>query len=208
MRVLVFSWEYPPRIVGQLANYVKKLAAELVRNKVDVYVVTYHDFLTGGHDDSDGVKTIRITNPVRTHIGVLTWVLTLNQEAERVAANVYYDVGKQVELMDIHDWHFIPAAVTLKKALGIPFIYSIDSLEEHRSHGANSPFNMAIKSIEWLGMFEAEALIVKSEWMRDEAVRLYKVPAGKIRIISPDSKSWIEDTLETYKNVAGDGSSR
>lgn len=208
MRVLVFSWEYPPRIVGQLANYVKKLAAELVRNKVDVYVVTYHDFLTGGHDDSDGVKTIRITNPVHTHIGVLTWVLTLNQEAERVAANVYYDVGKQVELMDIHDWHFIPAAVTLKKALGIPFIYSIDSLEEHRSHGANSPFNMAIKSIEWLGMFEAEALIVKSEWMRDEAVRLYKVPAGKIRIISPDSKSWIEDTLETYKNVAGDGSSR
>jgi glycogen(starch) synthase len=208
MRVLLFSWEYPPRIVGQLANYVKKLAAELVRNKVDVYVVTYHDFLTGGHDDSDGVRTIRITNPVRTHIGVLTWVLTLNQEAERVAANVYYDVGKQVELMDIHDWHFIPAAVTLKKALDIPFIYSIDSLEEHRSHGANSPFNMAIKSIEWLGMYESKALIVKSEWMRDEAVRLYKVPPGKVRIISPDSKSWIEDTLETYKNVAGGGSSR
>jgi hypothetical protein len=67
---------------------------------------------------------------------------------------------------------------------------------------------MAIKSIEWLGMYEAKALIVKSEWMRDEAVRLYKVLAGKIRIISPDSKSWIEDTLETYKIVAGDGSSR
>jgi len=208
MRVLLFSWEYPPRIVGQLANYVKKLAAELVRNKVDVYVVTYHDFLTGGHDDSDGVKTIRITNPVHTHIGVLTWVLTLNQEAERVAANVYYDVGKQVELMDIHDWHFIPAAVTLKKALDIPFIYSIDSLEEHRSHGANSPFNMAIKSIEWLGMYEAKALIVKSEWMRDEAVRLCKVPPGKVRIISPDTPGWIENVLETYKNAVGGGSPR
>jgi glycogen(starch) synthase len=208
MRVLLFSWEYPPRIVGQLANYVKKLAAQLVRNKVDVYVVTYHDFLTGGHDDSDGVKTIRITNPVHTHIGVLTWVLTLNQEAERVAANVYYDVGKQVELMDIHDWHFIPAAVTLKKALDIPFIYSIDSLEEHRSHGANSPFNMAIKSIEWLGMYEAKALIVKSEWMRDEAVRLCKVPPGKVRIISPDTPGWIENVLETYKNAVGGGSPR
>jgi glycogen(starch) synthase len=208
MRVLLFSWEYPPRIVGQLANYVKKLAAQLVRNKVDVYVVTYHDFLTGGHDDSDGVKTIRITNPVHTHIGVLTWVLTLNQEAERVAANVYYDVGKQVELMDIHDWHFIPAAVTLKKALDIPFIYSIESLEEHRSHGANSPFNMAIKSIEWLGMYEAKALIVKSEWMRDEAVRLCKVPPGKVRIISPDTPGWIENVLETYKNAVKGGSSR
>jgi 1,4-alpha-glucan branching enzyme len=207
MRVVILSWEYPPRIVGQLAGYVKKLAAQLVKNKVEVYVVTYHDFLTGGHDDSDGVKTILVTNPVHTHIGVLTWVLTLNQEVERVAANVYYDVGKQVELIDIYDWHFIPAAVTLKKAMNLPFIYSVESLEEHRSHGANSPFNMAIKSIEWLGMHETKRLIVKSEWMRDEVIRLYKVPAEKITVIKPDSASWIDDILETYKNVAQGGSS-
>jgi hypothetical protein len=207
MRVIILSWEYPPRMVGQLAGYVKKLAAQLVKNKVEVYVVTYHDFLTGGHDDLDGVKTILVTNPVHTHIGVLTWVLTLNQEVERVAANVYYDVGKQVELIDIYDWHFIPAAVTLKKAMNMPFIYSVESLEEHRSHGANSPFNMAIKSIEWLGMHETKRLIVKSEWMRDEVIRLYKVPAEKITVIKPDSASWIDDILETYKNVAQGGSS-
>ena len=207
MRVIILSWEYPPRMVGQLAGYVKKLAVQLVKNKVEVYVVTYHDFLTGGHDNSDGVKTILVTNPVHTHIGVLTWVLTLNQEVERVAANVYYDVGKQVELIDIYDWHFIPAAVTLKKAMNMPFIYSVESLEEHRSHGANSPFNMAIKSIEWLGMQETKRLIVKSEWMKDEVIRLYKVPAQKITVIKPDSASWIDDILETYKNVAQGGSS-
>jgi hypothetical protein len=208
MRVIMLSWEYPPRIVGQMANYVKKLAAQLVKNKVEVYVITYHDFLTGGHDDSDGVKTIRVTNPVHTHIGVLTWVLTLNQEVERVTANVYYDVGKQVDLMDVHDWHFIPAAVTLKKAMNIPFAYSVESLEEHRSHGGNSPFNMAIKSIEWLGVYEARTLIVKSEWMRDEAIRLYKVPPEKITIIAPDSASWLMDVLEIYRNVAQSGGSR
>lgn len=207
MRVIILSWEYPPRMVGQLAGYVKKLAVQLVKNKVEVYVVTYHDFLTGGHDNSDGVRTILVTNPVHTHIGVLTWVLTLNQEVERVAANVYYDVGKQVELIDIYDWHFIPAAVTLKKAMNMPFIYSVESLEEHRSHGANSPFNMAIKSIEVLGMHETKRLIVKSEWMRDEVIRLYKVPAEKITVIKPDSASWIDDILETYKNVAQGGSS-
>lgn len=201
MRVIILSWEYPPRIVGQLASYVKKLAGQLVKNNVEVYVVTYHDFLTGGHDDSDGVKTIRVTNPVHTHIGVLTWVLTLNQEVERVAANVYYNVGKHVELMDAHDWHFIPAAVTLNKAMGVPFVYSVDSLEEHRSHGANSPFNMAIKSIEWLGMYEAKRLIVKSEWMKGEVVRLYKVPDEKITVVSPDSASWIQDVLATYRNA-------
>jgi len=190
-------------MVGHLADYVRELAVQLVKNKVETWVVTYHDFLTGEYDELDGVKTYRVTNPVHTHIGVLTWVLTLNQEIERAAANIYYNTGKQVDLIDVHDWHFISAAVTLKKALNLPFIYSVESLEEHRSHGANSPFNMAIKSIEWLGMYEAEKLIVKSDWMRDEAYRLYKVPLEKVNVILPKSVNWVKNVLETYQTVAG-----
>jgi glycosyltransferase involved in cell wall biosynthesis len=203
MHVIIFSWEYPPRIVGQLADYVRELAVQLVKNKVKSDVVTYHDFLSGESDEQEGVKTYRVTNPVRTHIGVLTWVLTLNQEVERIAANIYYNANKQIDLIDAHDWHFITAAVTLKKALNLPFICSVESLEEHRSHSANSPFNMAIKSIEWLGMYEAEKLIVKSEWMRDEVFRLYKVPLEKIKVIPPKSGDWIKSILGTYQNAAG-----
>jgi len=202
MHVVIFSWEYPPRIVGQLADHIKELAAQLVKHNLKTYVVTYHDYLTGQYDEPERVKTYRVTNPVHTHIGVLTWVLTLNQDVERAAANIYYSTGKQLDLIDVHDWHFIPAAVTLKKALNIPFIYSVESLEEHRSHGANSPFNMAIKSIEWLGMYEAKMLIVKSEWMRDEVYRLYRVPLEKVKVISPKSTQWVEDILETYRTVA------
>jgi len=205
MRVIIFSWEYPPRIVGQLANYVKSLGSRLVEQGVETHVVTYHDYLTGERDDAEGVKTHRVTNPVRTHIGVLTWVLTLNQEVERTAADIYYGAGRQVSLVDAHDWHFVPAAVTLKKALGIPFIYSAESIEAHRSHGANSPFNMAIKSIEWLGMYEAAKLVVKSEWMKMEISREYKVPAEKIRVILPESATWVKDILETYGDVAEAG---
>jgi hypothetical protein len=108
-----------------------------------------------------------------------------------------------VDLIDAHDWHFIPAAVTLKKALDLPFIYSVDSLEEHRSHSANSPFNMAIKSIEWLGMYEATMLIVKSEWMRDETHRLYSVPLEKVTVIPPRSVNWAKNVLAAYHAVAG-----
>jgi glycogen(starch) synthase len=201
MRVIILSWEYPPRIVGQLAEYVKRLADQLAKNNVEVYVVTYHDLPTEAHDDSNGVKTVRVTNQVHTHIGVLTWVLTLNQEVERAAANVYYDVGKRVELIDAHDWHFVPAAVTMKKALGIPFVYSVDSLEEHRSHGANSPFSMAIRSIERLGTYEAEKITVKSDWMKDEVLRFYKLSAEKITVVSPHSQNWIQNVLTTYGNA-------
>ena len=204
MRIIIFSWEYPPRIIGRLAHYVKTLAMQLVENRTEPYVVTYHDYSTGEYDERGGVKTFRVTNPVRTHIGVLTWVLTLNQEVERMAANIYYDEKKQIDLIDVHDWHFIPAAVTLKKALAIPFVYSIESLEEHRSHGANSPFNMAIKSIEWLGMYEARKMIVKSEWMHDEVFRLYNVPLEKMNVIQPGSAGWMKNILSVYRDV-GEG---
>ncbi len=114
--------------------------------------------MTGVTEEANGVKTFRVTNPVRTHIGVLTWVLTLNQEVERAAANIYYNANKQIDLIDVYDWHFIPAAVTLKNALDIPFVYSVESLEDHRSPASTSSFNMAIKSIEWLGFYEADKI--------------------------------------------------
>jgi len=203
MQVIILSWEYPPRIVGQLATYVKNLAVRLVKNQTKTCVITYDDYLTGEYDEPEGIKTVKVTNPVRTHIGVLTWVLTLNQEVERAAANTYYSTDKQVDIIDAQDWHFIPAAVTLKKGLGIPFIYSVESLEDHRSRGANSPFNMAIKSIEWLGMYEAERILVKSEWMRDETARLYKVPLEKVKIIPSKSSKLAEEVLDNYGAVLG-----
>jgi len=202
MRVVIFSWEFPPRIVGQLADFVRDLATQLVENKVETYVVTYHDYLTGQFEEPEGVKTYRVTNRVRTHNGVLTWVLTLNQEVERAAASIYYNTDKQIDLIDVQDWHFVPAAATLKKAFNLPFIYSVESLEEHRSHGAVSPFNMAIESIEQLGTYEAERIVVKSEWMRDEVVRIYKVPKERVKVVLPKSSTWIKDRLETYIGVA------
>jgi glycosyltransferase involved in cell wall biosynthesis len=203
MRIIIFSWEYPPRVVGKLSEYVKELATQLASNRVEVNVVTYDDSSTGFTQDSTGVKVTRVSNPVRTHIGVLTWVLTLNQEVERAAANAYYNANKQIDVIDTFDWHFIPAAATLKNGLGIPFVYSVESLEDHRTLNANTPYNMAIKSIEWLGFYEANAINVKSEWMRDEVIRIYKVPKEKITVIPSDSANWLTDIVKLYSSATG-----
>lgn len=190
-------------MVGQLADYIKTLSTQLVKNKVETYVVTYHDTLTGAVEEASGVKVLRVANPVRAHIGVLTWDLTLNQEVERAAASIYYNADEQVDLIDVYDWHFIPAAVTLKNALNIPFIYSVESLEDHRSPDPNTPYSMSIKSIEWLGFYESEKVNVKSKWMRDEIVRIHNVPEEKVKVVSPSADSWIKDMLELYKTVVG-----
>ena len=203
MRVVLLSWEYPPRIVGKLAEYVSTLATQLVKNNVETHVVTYNDSITGVVSEPNGAKVTRVTNPVRTHVNILTWVLTLNQEVERGVANVYFDSGECVDLIDVHDWHFIPAATTLKNALGIPFVYSVDSLEDHRSPGTDSPLNMAIRGIEWLGFYEAQQVTSKSEWMRSEITRLYKVPKEKIAVTLPVPEFAVKDILDIYTACAG-----
>lgn len=159
--------------------------------------------MTGQSIEPSGVKASRVASPVKTHIGVLTWVLTLNQEVERAAANIYYDAKKKIDLIDVFDWHFIPAAVALKNGLGIPFVYSVESLEDHRSLSSNSPYNMAIKSIEWLGCYESSIISVKSEWMKEEINRIYKVPKEKIVTISTESEAWLKSVLKSYTQIIG-----
>jgi len=201
LRIIIFVWEFPPRVVGELSHYVNRLAVELVKKKIDTHVVTYHDSWTGYHEGADGVKAYRISNPVKAQVNVITWALTLNVEVERTAASIYYQTNREVDLMDVHDWHFIPAVVNLKKAFYLPFVFSVDSLEDHRSHGSSAPLNLSIKSIEWLGAYEAERVVVKSDWMRQEVSRIYKVPDEKISVITPHVSSWIDEIIESYRKA-------
>lgn len=197
--MIIFTWEFPPRIVGPLAHYVNKLAVELAKKSVDTYVVTYNSSWVGFHLGADGIKAYRISDTVRPQINILTWMLSLNQEAERVASDIYYSMKHEVDLIDVHDWHFVPAAVTMKRALGIPFVFSVDSIEHHRSRNSNAPLSLSITSIESLGVSEASKIIVKSEWMRQELKHYYNAPEGKTEVVSPESQAWIEGILAIYE---------
>ena len=199
MRVIILTWEFPPRIVGQLAYYVNTLATELVKKNVDVYVVTYNNSWVGFHQGTDGIKAYRISDTVRPQINVLTWMLSLNQEAERVASDIYYSAKHEVNLIDVHDWHFLPAAVTLKKAFGVPFVFSVESIEPHRSKNMNGPLNVSITSIESLGVTEALNIVVKSEWMSQELKRYYDAPESKVHIILPYVGGWADSILAVYE---------
>jgi len=197
--VIIFTWEFPPRIVGPLAYYVNKLAVELAKKSVDTYVVTYNNSWIGFHAGADGIKAYRVSDTVRPQINVLTWMLSLNQEAERVTADIYYSMKHEVNLMDVHDWHFVPAAVTLKRALGIPFVFSVDSIEPHRSRNSNAPLSLSISSIESLGVSEATMIIVKSEWMKQELKHYYNAPDDVTDLVLPESDAWVKGILAIYE---------
>jgi glycosyltransferase involved in cell wall biosynthesis len=199
LRAIIFTWEFPPRVVGQLAYYVNKLAVELIKKNIDTYVVTYNNSWVGPHQGADGIKAHRISDTVRPQINIITWMLSLNQEAERTAADIYYATKHEVNLTDVHDWHFVPAAVTLKRALGIPFVFSVDSIEPHRSRNSSAPLSLSIRSIESLGISEAIRIIVKSEWMKLELKQYYSATDDVIDVVSPDSAAWIDGIIATYE---------
>jgi glycogen(starch) synthase len=199
LHLVILTWEFPPRIVGQLAHYVNRLAAELVRKSHDVHVVTYNNNWTGFHQGADGIKAYRISDKVRPQINILTWMLSLNQEAERVIADINYSMKRELDLIDVHDWHFIPAAVSLKRAFGLPFIFSVDSIEPHRSRNSGAPLSLSIRSIESLGTSEATRIIVKSEWMKQELKRYYSTLDKTIEVISSNSEKWLDEIVSAYQ---------
>ena len=43
MKVLMLTWEYPPRIVGGISRVVHDLSHRLIKDGHDVTVVTYKD---------------------------------------------------------------------------------------------------------------------------------------------------------------------
>lgn len=169
--------------------------------RADVYVVTFHEGWTGFEERLDGVKVYRVANQIKTHIGILTWDLTLMVEFIRAFSDIYYSVGGKVDLIDAHEWLCVPAATALKKAFNIPFLFTAHSLEDHRSHHADEPLNASIKNLEGLGSIDADRILVESEWMRREINKIHGVPTAKIGVVSPNSPKWIEEIIKTYKTT-------
>lgn len=195
------TWEYPPRIVGELAHYAQRLATALSGRRVDVSVITFHDAPYLHEKNPHGPEVHRLPNPVGPHVSVVTWALSLTPEVQRVVANIRYDRSGRLDLVDVHDWHFVAAAAELKKAFHLPFLLTLHSLEDHRSSDTSSPLSACIRGLEWLGAYECEAIIAGSSWMEAEVERIHQVPSSKVRTIRPDSPSWVEDTQKVYREA-------
>jgi glycosyltransferase involved in cell wall biosynthesis len=197
---VIFSWEYPPRVVGDLARYVERLATALANRRIDVHVVTFHEDAPT-FEERNGVKIHRVRNPVKTHINIISWVLTLIAEFERVFADICYHYRGEVDVIDTHEWLCVPAALAVTRAFRIPFVYTIHSLEEQRSHNASDPLNLTIQNIEKLGIDEARRIQTTSKWMKSEIVRLRNVRRNRIRVSSPHARTWVSNIVKTYQSV-------
>ncbi|MEV0645752.1 glycosyltransferase family 4 protein [Phytomonospora sp. NPDC050363] len=187
--VLVFSWEYPPVLVGGLGRHVHALATALVREGHQVTVVTRY----GEHPDGspaaldevvDGVRVIRAPQDppllTLTTETLLAWTMSLNHALVRAALGA----GGEYDVVHAHDWLVNHAAVTLKHHLRAPLVATIHSTEAGRHRGwLPAELNRCIHSIEWWLTYEARRVLVCSEDMRWEVSRLFELPAAKTQVV-------------------------
>jgi ribosomal protein S24E len=88
----------------------------------------------------------------------------------------------------------------LKSIFNKPLILTLYSLENHRSHGASSPFNESIKAIERKGIQAASKLIVFSKFLKDEIIRIYSASEDKICVMNLDEDIGSQ-SAEIYNEV-------
>ena len=78
MKILMLTWEYPPRVVGGIARVVYDLSRTLIKDGHEVTVVTYKDGDVPEFEDDKGVKVYRVGNYMINPNNFIDWILQLN----------------------------------------------------------------------------------------------------------------------------------
>ena len=75
MKILMLTWEYPPRIVGGIARVVNDLSKRLIKDGHEVTVVTYRDGNTPYYELDKGVNVYRVDNFMINANNFIDWIM-------------------------------------------------------------------------------------------------------------------------------------
>src|SRR3954452_24309285 len=104
MRVLILSWEYPPVVEGGLARHVRKLAEGLVREGVEVHVLTRGSARLADREDRHRAIVHRAREkPYPKELPeFVAWVRRLNDDLLEAGRRLATELD--VDLVHGHDW--------------------------------------------------------------------------------------------------------
>lgn len=182
MKILMLTWEYPPRIVGGIARVVHDLSKRLIKDGHEVTVVTYKEGDLPDYENDKGVKIYRVPNFEINPNNFIDWIMQLNFNLVAKATEIIAKEGK-FDVIHAHDWLVAYAAKTLKNSFGIPLVATIHATEAGRNGGIHDETQRYINDSEWLLTYEASEVIVNSSFMKSEIQRLFGLPYDKINVI-------------------------
>lgn len=196
MRIVHFSWEFPPVIFGGLGTFATEITKKQQAFGNEVTVFSLND--QNKHKPQDTWNNIAVYRPITpditpamysyineelyqwgNHLKFFSDVVGYNLLSASQLVNLYQNNGKKpIDIIDAHDWLGILGGMVAKQALKKPLIFHVHSTELGRSIGGGSK---TIKNIEYNGGQNADGVITVSHAMKDELIQL-GFPKEKIRV--------------------------
>ncbi len=181
MRILMLTWEYPPRIVGGISRVVYYLSRNLVEIGHTVSVFTCLDGGCCEFESRDGVTVHRV-KAYSIHTNSFTdWVTNMNFAMIEKAVST--GEAESADIIHAHDWLVACTAKVLKNAFVTPLVSTIHATECGRNGGISSQTQKLIDSIEWWVTYESWRVIVNSYFMKEHVKNAFSLPADKIDVI-------------------------
>ena len=198
MKILMLTWEYPPRVVGGISKVVYDLSHKMVKEGNEVTVVTYKDGDNVKYYENDkGVEVYRVDNYMIRPNNFIDWIMQLNFNMITKANEIINKNGK-FDVIHAHDWLVAYSAKSIKESYNIPLISTIHATESGRNSGIHDETQRYINDSEWMLTYESSEVIVNSNYMKNEVQRLFGLPYDKINVI-PNGVN-----LQLFSNVNGD----
>ncbi len=182
MKILMLTWEYPPRVVGGISRVVSDLSRTLLKDGHDVTVITYRDGDSPYFEDDKGVKVYRVDNYMINPNNFIDWVMQMNFSMLAKANEIIQAQGK-FDVIHAHDWLVAYSAKTLKNSYNIPIVATIHATEAGRNSGIHDEQQRYINDTEWMLTYESAEVIVNSNYMKNELQRLFGLPYEKINVV-------------------------
>ena len=182
MKILMLSWEYPPRVVGGISRVVYDLSHKLYQQGHKVTVITYRDGNVPYYEDDDGVDVYRVDNFMISPNNFIDWIMQLNFNMIAKAGEVIAEKGN-FDVIHAHDWLTAYAGKTLKFAYNTPLVSTIHATEAGRNSGIRTEMQKYINDTEWMLTYESSEVIVNSNYMKNELQRLFGLPYEKINVV-------------------------
>ena len=182
MKILMLTWEYPPRIVGGIARVVHDLSKRLIKDGHEVTVITYMDGNVPEYENDKGVEVYRVDNYMIHPNNFIDWIMQLNFNMIAKATEVINKEGG-FDVIHAHDWLVTYAAKSLKQSFNLPMVATIHATEAGRNSGIHDDTQRYINDTEWLLTYEATEVIVNSNYMKGHVQGLFGLPFDKISVI-------------------------
>ena len=207
MKILMLTWEYPPRIVGGIARVVHDLSKRMIKDGHDVSVITYKEGNAPYYENDKGVNVYRVDNYMINPNNFIDWIMQLNfnmiAKANELIAN-----GEKFDVIHAHDWLVAYSAKTLKNSYNLPLVSTIHATEAGRNSGIHDEVQRYINDTEWMLTYESSEVIVNSKYMKNELQRLFGLPYEKINVvangINSTSYSGVEKDYNFRRQYASD----